>query len=115
MSKAKGAGLREQVRSLVWRRRRLKLNWKQTSFIFFSPVLLGCLQDLKTLDVNKLTPLSPEVISRQATINIGELSSSPSTRFWSSQGDVARSVVLNSWTGNRSVEMMGWTRCMQQQ
>ena len=30
------------------------------------------LQDLKTLDVAKLTPLSPEVISRQATINIGE-------------------------------------------
>jgi len=29
-------------------------------------------QDLKTLDINKLNPLSPEVISRQATINIGE-------------------------------------------
>jgi hypothetical protein len=28
-------------------------------------------QSLETLDVNKLTPLSPEVISRQATINIG--------------------------------------------
>ena len=28
-------------------------------------------QDLSTLDVSKLTPLSPEVISRQATINIG--------------------------------------------
>lgn len=28
-------------------------------------------QDLLTLDVTKLTPLSPEVISRQATINIG--------------------------------------------
>lgn len=28
-------------------------------------------QDLSALDVNKLTPLSPEVISRQATINIG--------------------------------------------
>ncbi|GFH21820.1 uncharacterized protein HaLaN_19190, partial [Haematococcus lacustris] len=28
-------------------------------------------QDLKTLDPSKLTPLSPEVISRQATINIG--------------------------------------------
>jgi hypothetical protein len=26
---------------------------------------------LATLDVSKLTPLSPEVISRQATINIG--------------------------------------------
>eukprot|EP00271_Cylindrocystis_brebissonii_P015614 TRINITY_DN38566_c0_g1_i1.p1 TRINITY_DN38566_c0_g1~~TRINITY_DN38566_c0_g1_i1.p1 ORF type:complete len:465 (-),score=85.32 TRINITY_DN38566_c0_g1_i1:802-2196(-) len=30
-------------------------------------------QDLKTLDVAKLTPLSPEVISRQATINIGTI------------------------------------------
>ena len=30
-------------------------------------------QDLKTLDVEKLTPLSPEVISRQATINIGTI------------------------------------------
>ena len=28
-------------------------------------------QDLSTLDVNNLYPLSPEVISRQATINIG--------------------------------------------
>lgn len=27
--------------------------------------------DLATLDVSKLHPLSPEVISRQATINIG--------------------------------------------
>merc|ERR1712179_84788 len=30
-------------------------------------------QDLSTLDVNELTPLSPEVISRQATINIGTI------------------------------------------
>ena len=29
-------------------------------------------QDLGVLDINKLTPLSPEVISRQATINIGK-------------------------------------------
>ena len=29
-------------------------------------------QDLDALDINKLTPLSPEVISRQATINIGK-------------------------------------------
>ena len=29
-------------------------------------------QDLATLDVSKLTPLSIQVISRQATINIGE-------------------------------------------
>uniref|UniRef100_A0A096MJB9 Eukaryotic translation initiation factor 2 subunit gamma n=1 Tax=Rattus norvegicus TaxID=10116 RepID=A0A096MJB9_RAT len=30
-------------------------------------------QDLATLDVTKLTPLSHEVISRQATINIGKI------------------------------------------
>ena len=30
-------------------------------------------QDLDALDINKLTPLSPEVISRQATINIGTI------------------------------------------
>merc|ERR1711983_602872 len=30
-------------------------------------------QDLETLDITKLTPLSPEVISRQATINIGTI------------------------------------------
>uniref|UniRef100_A0A7S3G4A0 protein-synthesizing GTPase n=1 Tax=Palpitomonas bilix TaxID=652834 RepID=A0A7S3G4A0_9EUKA len=30
-------------------------------------------QDLETLDVSKLTPLTPEVISRQATINIGTI------------------------------------------
>ena len=29
-------------------------------------------QDLEKLDVTKLNPLSPEVISRQATINIGK-------------------------------------------
>ena len=29
-------------------------------------------QDLSKLDVNDLTALTPEVISRQATINIGE-------------------------------------------
>jgi translation initiation factor 2 subunit 3 len=30
-------------------------------------------QDLATLDIKKLTPLSPEIISRQATINIGTI------------------------------------------
>ena len=30
-------------------------------------------QDLTNLDITKLTPLSPEVISRQATINIGTI------------------------------------------
>lgn len=32
-----------------------------------------CPQDLSKLDVGKLTPLSPEVISRQATINFGTI------------------------------------------
>merc|ERR550514_1616448 len=31
------------------------------------------LQDLATLDPKKLNPLSPEVISRQATINVGTI------------------------------------------
>ncbi|VDM17021.1 unnamed protein product [Hydatigera taeniaeformis] len=31
------------------------------------------IQDVKTLDVSKLTPLTPEVISRQATMNIGTI------------------------------------------
>lgn len=30
-------------------------------------------QDLETLDPSTLTPLTPEVISRQATINIGTI------------------------------------------
>ena len=30
-------------------------------------------QDLTTLDVSVLTPLTPEIISRQATINIGTI------------------------------------------
>ena len=30
-------------------------------------------QNLETLDCSKLTPLTPEVISRQATINIGTM------------------------------------------
>ncbi|KAF0752865.1 Uncharacterized protein FWK35_00022000 [Aphis craccivora] len=30
-------------------------------------------QDLENLDISKLTPSSPEVISRQATINIGTI------------------------------------------
>lgn len=39
---------------------------------FFNMARRGLMeQDLNTLDVTKLHPLSPEVISRQATINIG--------------------------------------------
>lgn len=34
---------------------------------------MGGEQDLETLDPSVLTPLTPEVISRQATINIGTI------------------------------------------
>lgn len=30
-------------------------------------------QTLENLDITKLTPLSPEVMSRQATINVGKM------------------------------------------
>lgn len=30
-------------------------------------------QDLSILDVDKVTPLNPEIISRQATVNIGTI------------------------------------------
>ncbi|KAL0485987.1 translation initiation factor 2 subunit 3 [Acrasis kona] len=50
-------------------------------------------QDLKTLNVNELTPLSPQVISRQATINIGTI------------GHVAhgKSTVVKSISGVRTI------------
>lgn len=35
--------------------------------------LIGVIQNLETLDPSTLTPLTPEVISRQATINIGTI------------------------------------------
>lgn len=38
-----------------------------------SPIMALAEQNLKTLDINKLTPLTPEVISRQATINVGTI------------------------------------------
>jgi translation initiation factor 2 subunit 3 len=38
-----------------------------------TPAVVLSHQDLTTLDVTKLTPLTPEVISRQATINIGTI------------------------------------------
>ena len=31
------------------------------------------IQDLENLDISQITPLSPEIISRQATINIGTI------------------------------------------
>ena len=51
------------------------------------------LQDLSGLDVTKLTPLSPEVISRQATINIGTI------------GHVAhgKSTVVKALSGERAM------------
>ena len=68
MSKAK-SGLREQVRR----------HWQGPGWRMCMERGLteggGCslphTQDLAALDVHALTPLSPEVISRQATINIG--------------------------------------------
>lgn len=39
------------------------------------------LQDLSKLNVAELTPLTPEVISRQATINIGEPQGAFSSHF----------------------------------
>ncbi|KAJ8613278.1 hypothetical protein CTAYLR_008199 [Chrysophaeum taylorii] len=41
--------------------------------VSFSPVEGLARQDLERLDPSKLTPLTPEVISRQATINIGTI------------------------------------------
>jgi hypothetical protein len=38
------------------------------------------MQDLKTLVVEDLTPLSPSVISRQATINIGKAAAASQTQ-----------------------------------
>lgn len=45
------------------------------------------MQDLKTLVVENLNPLSPEVISRQATINIGmqmfiQANTTELVRYW---------------------------------
>lgn len=51
-----------------------------------TPPILSCVQDLSTLDVTKLTPLSPEVISRQATINIGGWCGGEGRRHWAHPG-----------------------------
>jgi hypothetical protein len=69
MSKVKGSGLKEQV------------HWHSFLYPFIAVMTnrsAGPSQDLKSLDVAKLTPLSPEVISRQATINIGAACAQPS-------------------------------------
>ena len=47
-------------------------------------------QDLATLDVAKLHPLSPEVISRQATINIGARAPTRSRRRRRSSSSLTR-------------------------
>ena len=60
MSKAKGAGLKEQVPLMIL-----------FGLVLGADPAPSLEQDLKSLDVAKLTPLSPEVISRQATSNIG--------------------------------------------
>lgn len=69
---SKKGGLREQVRCIA-----LDL-WMQHTGCKSEAASDACranskcvLQNLNTLDPSKLTPLTPEVISRQATINIG--------------------------------------------
>lgn len=46
-----------------------------------SAVIRYCLQTFDGLDVAKLTPVTPEVMSRQATINIGEFRGQPAPPF----------------------------------
>jgi hypothetical protein len=71
MAAVKGKGLMEQVCAVAG-----KIAAKIVHALFFTKILIilffHLFQDLTTLDVNTLTPLSPEVISRQATINIGK-------------------------------------------
>lgn len=55
------------------KRREQHTNWlPHTLSLSPSPSPLPSPQKLENLDISTLTPLSPEVISRQATINIGE-------------------------------------------
>jgi hypothetical protein len=69
------------------------------------------MQDLSTLDVSKLTPLSPEVISRQATINIGACTGSSShgqqrpQHFASSSTGMDDAVCSNSGSGAAGLKM----------
>ena len=53
------------------------------------------LQDLETLKVDELTPLSPDVISRQATINIGERSAVSRPALQDCDTGVARECALS--------------------
>ncbi len=65
-----------RVPSLIWFRK-IQADESVTAFSMEGEEKLDtshlAKQDLKTLDVAKLHPLSPEVISRQATINIGTI------------------------------------------
>jgi hypothetical protein len=72
MAAVKGKGLMEQVCALHQQNHRQTFNAILLYRIFIA-LFSSHFQDLTTLDVNTLTPLSPEVISRQATINIGKL------------------------------------------
>ena len=47
-------------------------------------------QNLEGLKLDELTPLTPEVISRQATINIGTCHSICGMDSWSTDGGVIR-------------------------
>lgn len=54
--------------SLLFPRDKLKNTWRNVGRHFIS-----CLPLFPSKDASQLNPLTPEVISRQATINIGEL------------------------------------------
>jgi hypothetical protein len=42
------------------------------TLVAYDVLPINATQNLSTLKIDELTPLTPEVISRQATINIGE-------------------------------------------
>ena len=60
-------------------------------------------QDLSKLDVTKLHPLSPEVISRQATINIGNIFS---PFFFFSHSSSRTSSLIKSWWSSLMESLM---------
>ena len=63
-SEVGGASITEKASKRVSDNRNKAIGEKQTHL---------AVQDLSKLDITKLTPLTPEVISRQATINIGTI------------------------------------------
>lgn len=62
----------------------LRIRYVPTAYVNRRQCFCGAeSQDLSKLNVAELTPLTPEVISRQATINIGELAAA---LFWRQAG-----------------------------